>query len=70
MTTSVMDLDAGEEHATFSLNARESVIAAYAQSRGDLNTWNYESKYGKLARKTKYGWTCGKYWAQQDINVD
>lgn len=62
----VMDLDAGEEHGVFSLGARDSVIAAYAQAKGDYSNWNYESKYGHLARKGKYGWTCGRYWAELD----
>jgi hypothetical protein len=38
------------DEQTFSCSPREAVIAAYAQSLGDFNTWDYEERYGKLVR--------------------
>jgi hypothetical protein len=58
----VYNVAAGEEVAKCTCDARTAVIAAYAQSRNDLNTWEYENKYGRLAKKTKYGWVCGDFW--------
>ena len=38
------------DEQTFSCTHREAVMAAYAQSKGDWNTWDYEERYGKLVR--------------------
>lgn len=32
--------------SSYSCSPREAVIAAYAQSVGDMNTWDYSEKYG------------------------
>lgn len=53
---SVYNVAEGEEVAQYSCSERESVIAAYAQSKKDYNTWEYEVKYGHRAKKTRYGW--------------
>ena len=47
--TDVHDLRNYDE-LTYSLPPREAVIAAYAQSKGDWNTWDYEKKYAHLVR--------------------
>ena len=39
----------------YSCSPREAVIAAYAQSKGDWNTWEYEEKYGALVHETPLG---------------
>ena len=57
----VRNVNKDGEFMTFSLPPEEAVIAAHAQSIGDNNTWNYAGKY--KAKKGKYGWTCGDFWA-------
>jgi len=48
MTTYVYNLASvsPQPESAFSLEPREAVIAAHAQSLGDFETWNYEEKYG------------------------
>lgn len=48
------------------ITPREAVIAAYAQSLGDWNTWDYDTRYRHLVRINKGSRTiaCGK-----DTNV-
>lgn len=40
---------------------RRAVICAYAQSRGDFNTWDYD-KYESMVEVTRSGFLCGD-WA-------
>lgn len=47
--TTVVNLDTQDEQA-FSIPPREAVIAAYAQSKDDWDTWDYEEKYGAMVR--------------------
>lgn len=53
MKTEVHNL-ATDETLSYTLPPREAVIAAYAQSRGDFNTWDYEKRYGKLVEKGRW----------------
>lgn len=46
MAVEVFNLATGRYGPSFTLDARESVIAAHAQSLGDWNTWDYEKNYG------------------------
>ena len=48
-TTTVVNLDTDEE-IVYTIEPREAVIAAYAQSQGDWNTWDYEVNYGHLVK--------------------
>jgi hypothetical protein len=43
--TIVTNLSTGEKRE-YSCDSRSAVIAAYAQEKGDWNTWDYESNYG------------------------
>jgi hypothetical protein len=36
-------------------------MAAYAQSRDDWNTWNYERDYSYLVRESDRGFHCGDF---------
>lgn len=63
MITRVTDLRTGREAARYSLGPREAVMAAYAQDRGDYNTWDYETRYGDLPREGEAGWHCGDFSA-------
>ena len=47
--------------ASYSCEPRSAVIAAYAQSRGDWNTWNYERAYSHLVREGEHSFICGDF---------
>lgn len=49
------------------ITPRQAVIAAYAQSRGDYNTWDYPHKYDHLVIKGDHCVACGDYSA---LNVN
>jgi hypothetical protein len=51
-----------EPTAWYSCTPREAVMAAYAQSRGDWNTWNYERDYSYLVRESDRGFNCGDFF--------
>jgi len=51
---------------TYSIGPREAVMAAYAQSRGDFNTWNYETKYGALVEESPNFYFCGDFSAKKE----
>lgn len=59
---SVINLEAPDDERLYACAPRQAVIAAYADSCRDRNTWDYESRYGALARATRYGWVCGDFW--------
>jgi hypothetical protein len=42
---------------------REAVVAAYAQSLGDWNTWEYEDRYGHLREYGRDVVACGDWCA-------
>jgi hypothetical protein len=52
------------EERTYTCSAREAVIAAYAQEIGDLNTADYEARYGRFVQETKYGWSLMNWWVR------
>ncbi len=45
---------------------KESVVCAHAQSLGDYNTWDYDSKYGHLVEEGKYTYLCGDWSVFKD----
>ena len=60
--TDVLNLNTGET-ITFSCAPKEAVIAAYAQSLGDWNTWTYADKYGDAVVSGKRTVACGDFAA-------
>lgn len=60
--TTVLNLSTGEERHYLLCTPREAVIAAYAQSLGDNNTYDYH-KYDSLVREGKITYGCGDYTA-------
>lgn len=48
------------------LTPEQAVIAAFAQSRGDFNTWDYQAKYAHLVQAGKLTVLCGDFSAFQD----
>jgi hypothetical protein len=60
------------DEQVYSCSHREAVIAAYAQSKGDFSTWDYEARYGKLVRFSGTGnrtVSCGDF-AATGVNHD
>ena len=51
------------EHAIYSLEPDEAVLAAWRQDQGDYNTWTYD-KFKDHVKKDKFGYICGNFWAQ------
>lgn len=47
MVTTVMNLNTGAD-SIYTCPPAEAVIAAYAQSLGDWNTWDYQKRYGHM----------------------
>lgn len=60
MAVEVIDLSTGKKQI-FTCSPEEAVIAAYAQSRGDFNTWDYEKKYSVVRGKQTVA--CGDFSA-------
>lgn len=59
----VFNLSNDEEREYIGITPREAVIAAYAQSKGDWSTWQYEERYGKLVEQGKLSVACGDWCA-------
>lgn len=58
----VMNLSTGQEVQFFSSTTPiQAVIAAHAQGRGDLATWDYLDRYGSLVRFGRRVVTCGDW---------
>lgn len=67
MRTRVLHLGKSGEQI-FTCSPREAVIAAYAQSLGDWNTWDYAEKYGDQVMSGKITVSCGDFVSLQDQN--
>lgn len=63
--TTVMNLATREKQVYF-CEPRKAVLAAYAQSFNDYNTWNYEKRYGHLLLEGKFCLVCGDFSAFKD----
>ena len=61
----VMNLST-QEKLIYTCSPKQAVIAAYAQSKGDYNTWNYEINYGHLLEEGKLTFLCGDFSAFKD----
>jgi hypothetical protein len=62
----VMNLLNPSHKQNYSCTPREAVIAAYAQSKNDWNTWQYAERYGHLVDEGKYTLLCGDFSAFKD----
>jgi len=63
--TDVLNL-ATRQHTPYSCSPREAVVAAYAQSLKDWNTWDYERRYGHLVTEGRSVVTCGDFTARKE----
>lgn len=58
----VLNLATGQWSYYFStLPPRDAVIAAYAQSKGDNNTWDYKERYSHLVKESERCVICGDF---------
>jgi len=56
----------GTNHVmTYSLPAKEAVIAAYEYDRGNMNTWDYPKNHTEFHESTHVV-SCGNWWAEKD----
>ena len=60
MTCIVVNL-ATQEEQIYTCSPKEAVIAAYAQSLNDWNTWDYNNRYNKMVEEGKLTWLCGNF---------
>lgn len=65
MSCTVMNLTT-QEKFTYTCTPRDAVIACYAQSLGDFNTWDYTKKYGRIVESGHDVFLCGDFSAFQD----
>lgn len=61
----VMSLMSGEMVAELTCDPKMAVIGAYAQSRNDNNTWQYNERYGHMVTEGKHFVTCGDFTARK-----
>ncbi|OGL47319.1 MAG: hypothetical protein A2W05_09765 [Candidatus Schekmanbacteria bacterium RBG_16_38_10] len=45
----------------YTCSPEEAVIAAYAQSTGDFNTWDYDARYSRLLEWGEHCVLCGDF---------
>lgn len=67
-STSVLNLSTGDS-ITYTCEPREAVIAAYAQSLGDYNTWDYAERYGNLVTEGRVSIACGDFSAMKEATA-
>ncbi len=60
MRTVVKNLADGTEQI-YTCSPSAAVIAAYAQSKGDYNTWEYAERYGALLVEGEHTFGCGDF---------
>ena len=65
MTCIVMNLIT-QDKQIFTCPPAEAVVAAYAQSSGDFNTWDYDNKYNHLLEYGKHTILCGDFSVFKD----
>lgn len=61
----VMNLSTGKKQ-NYTCTPKEAVIAAYAQSKNDFNTWQYKERYGYLLETGKLTFLVGDFSVFQD----
>jgi hypothetical protein len=61
----VMNLATAKKQ-NYTCTPKEAVIAAYAQSKKDFSTWDYEKRYGHLLEEGKYAYFCGDFSVFKD----
>jgi hypothetical protein len=57
----VFNMITGAEIKYCGCTAKEAVIAAFAQDRGDWNSWDYETRYAHLVQHGHWHFFCGDF---------
>jgi len=65
MACTVMNLIT-QQKLTFTCTPKQAVVAAYAQSIKDFNTWNYDEKYKSQLYEGKHTFLCGDFSVFKD----
>jgi hypothetical protein len=60
-----MNLSSGDKQ-NYTCTPREAVIAAYAQSEMDWNTWQYAERYNSLVEEGEHTFLCGDFSVFKD----
>ncbi len=63
MPVDVVNLSTDVRMTFVGVTPRQAVMAAFAQSHGDFNTWDYEKKYGPSVKEGKATFSCGNWCA-------
>ena len=50
----------------YTCSPKEAVVAAYAQSKNDWSTWEYEKRYNYLLEETANIFLCGGFCALKE----
>jgi hypothetical protein len=66
-TVEVFNLSDPGQRQVFTCSPEEAVIAAYAQSRGNFNTWTY-GQYRSLLRYGRISVACGDFVANKSAS--
>ena len=65
MSVTVMNLCTAEKQY-YTCTPKQAVIAAYAQSKNDWNTWDYDNRYSSLVEEGKFTLICGDFSVFKD----
>ena len=65
MACTVMNLSTGDKQV-YTCTPKEAVIAAYAQSFSDWNTWDYNKHYATFVKEGNDTVACGDFSAFKD----
>ena len=65
MSVRVLNLSTQQEQV-YTCSPKEAVIAVYAQSLGDWNTWDYAEKYSSFVMEGKVSFSCGDFAAMKE----
>ncbi len=61
--TTAKNLITGETRTYSHNDPKLAAISAYAQERGDNNTWDYPERYATIPQLGKYGFLAGNWYA-------
>ena len=61
----VMNLRTSETQV-YTCSPKKAVIAAFAQSKNDWNTWDYDKKYGDMVEEGNLSFACGDFAVFKD----
>ena len=57
---------ATREKMIYTCDPKTAVICAYAQNKGDFNTWDYDEKYSHFVLECDSVWNCSNFSSYKD----